>query len=403
MSHSKMNRRAFLSALGVGAASLPMLSLPGFVQAANATPTGGNTLVLVELAGGNDGLNSVVPITDPAYRGLRPTIGINTRDALMLDRDTGLHPSLRGMADLWEAGEAQIIEGVGYPDPNRSHFRSIEIWNAGMGADSHARDGWVSRGSVGAAAFEDTDAAGLVLGGDMGPLAGAGRFSAMRDEDLFRETMEYLPDVGAGTGGHAVRPVAQTSPLDHVLKSYDSAQVTGDAILRKLSARGPQRWWFPETELGAQLRTAARLLDAGVQVPVLKVVQGGYDTHDAQPDEHAFLLEDLGTSIAAFAGAMRDAGLWGNVTVVTYSEFGRTARENASAGTDHGTAAPVFVSGGAVRGGLSGARPDLTRLVDGDLAHTTDYRHVYQAILRDLWRIDGVDYRAGPSGLRLLG
>ncbi len=390
-------RRKFLSALGSSAASLPLLTLPGFVQAAGSKPISGHVLILVELAGGNDGLNSVVPITDPAYRALRPEIGINARDVLGLDPDTGLHPAMRGFADLWERGEAQIVEGVGYPDPNRSHFRSIEIWNAGLGATSTVRNGWVSSAFASGGALAGRDAEGLVLGGGMGPLDGVGRFSAMRDEDLFMETLQYLPD-----GQHPVRPAGSLSPLDHVLETYESAQVTGEAIRRKLEHSPARSWAFPETDLGAQLRTAARLLDAGVDVPVLKVVQDGYDTHDNQPGEHAALLGDLTDAISAFASAMREAGLWDQITVVTYSEFGRTARENASGGTDHGTAAPVFISGGAVAGGLTGARPSLEQLVEGDLAHTTDYRHVYQAILRDLWQIDGTDFGVGDGRLRLL-
>jgi uncharacterized protein (DUF1501 family) len=163
-------------------------------------------------------------------------------------------------------------------------------------------------------------------------------------------------------------------------------------IRRKLEASRDRQWNFPNTQLGDQLRTAARLLDAGIDVPVLKVVQDGYDTHDAQPWEHGRLLAELSDAVTAFAAAMRDIGLWDQVTLLTYSEFGRTARENASAGTDHGTAAPVFAIGGNVQGGLSGGRPSLDQLVDGDLAHTTDYRSLYAAILQDLWGMDAPQF-----------
>ncbi|MDJ0825778.1 MAG: DUF1501 domain-containing protein [Rhodobacter sp.] len=390
------SRRRFLQALG-GCAflSLPSVTLPGFVQAAGAAPPAGNILVLVELAGGNDGLNTVVPTRDAAYRALRPEIGIARRNTLGLDRRTGLHPSMTEVAALWQDGELRIVEGVGYPSPNRSHFRSIEIWNSGRGADSLDRQGWVS------AAFatggpDRSDADGLVLGGAMGPLAGPGRFSAMRDEELFFETQANLPG-----GGHQVRPAA-ASPLAHVLRTYDSAQITGAAILKRLEASPARRFPFPDTELGQQLRTAARLLDAGVETAVLKVVQDGYDTHEAQPDTHSGLLRDLSASLGAFAAALRRIGLWEKVTVVTYSEFGRTAHENASGGTDHGAAAPVLVAGGSVEGGLAGGRPSLERVADGDLEYTTDYRRVYEAILRDLWGIDA-GLAGGPgTPLRLL-
>jgi len=397
MSEQSLSRRRFLSALGVGAAALPTLTLPGFVQAATPVRPEGNILVLVELAGGNDGLNTVIPLKDPRYRNLRLEIGIAAYQTLSLDADTGLHSAMRGIADMWEWGEVQIVEGVGYPNPNRSHFRSIEIWNAGMGAESLQRDGWVAS-AFGRATPGTVDADGLVLGGEMGPMIGQGRFSAMRDEGQFIETFENLP-----SGQHAVRPEVQGSPLDHILATYESAQVTGDAIRRKLEASRERRWDFPQTQIGEQLRTAARLLDAGVDVPVLKVVQDGYDTHDDQPWEHEALLNDLSEAIRVFSRAMRDIGLWDQMTVLTYSEFGRTAHENASGGTDHGTAAPVFAIGGNVRGGLSGQRPSLDKLVDNDLAHTTDYRTLYHATLRDLWGIDAPQFVVpGARKLQLL-
>ena len=218
MNNSSISRRRFLSALGVGAASLPLLSLPGFVQGQNSVLPKGKTLLLIELAGGNDGLNTVIPVTDPAYRALRPQIGISEREALSLDRDTGLHPAMRNIADLWEGGEVQIVEGVGYPNPNRSHFRSIEIWNAGLGAESVERDGWVAQAFAGSE-VAGRDADGLVLGGSLGPLNGAGRFSTMRNEDLFLETVGNLPNLA-----HPVRPTAAITPLDHVLATYESAR-----------------------------------------------------------------------------------------------------------------------------------------------------------------------------------
>lgn len=398
MKDISFSRRRFLSALGAGAAALPLITTPGFVAASGRTPTSGNILVLIELAGGNDGLNTVAPLSDPRYRHLRPTIGLGTREALTLDADTGLHPEMRGMANLWERGDMRIVEGVGYPDPSRSHFRSIEIWNSGLGSDVLTSRGWVSQGFEGQVPAS-ADAAGLVLGGDMGPLRGEGRFSAMRDEDTFLNTVENLPDMG-----HAVRPASAASPLEHVLGTYESAKATGDGIATKLERSRSRNWGFPDTDLGLQLRTAARLLDAGVETPVLKVVQDGYDTHEGQPGQHAYLLMELSEAIEAFARAMRDIGLWDQVTLVTYSEFGRTAFENASAGTDHGTAAPVFVIGGAVQGGFDGKRVDLDRLRDNDLVHTTDYRSLYGALLTDLWGIDpGPFALPGAAPIRLFG
>jgi len=391
---TNFSRRRFLSALGTGIASLPLITTPGFVAAAGQDLPRGKTLVLIELAGGNDGLNTVIPITDSSYRGLRPEIGIARSDALGLDDDTALHGSMRDFADIWDHGELQIVEGVGYPNPNRSHFRSIEIWNSGQGADSYARDGWIANAFSDGQAPQPSDVSGLVLGGDMGPLNGQGRFSAMRDEETFLQTFDNLPGMQ-----HPVRPSTSTSPLEHVLQTYDSAQITGDVISQKLERSSARGFDFPDSELGIQLHTAARLLEAGVEVPVLKVVQGGYDTHDNQPGEHAYLLSDLSNSLGAFAKSMRQIGMWDQVTVVTYSEFGRTARENGSYGTDHGTAAPVFVAGGQVQGGFGGRRVSLDKLVGDDLVHTTDYRHLYAGLLQDIW---GINSPNGSSSVRIL-
>lgn len=390
------SRRKFLQALG--SAALPSLALPGFAAAAGSPLTGSNILVLVELSGGNDGLNTVIPTADPRYRELRPNIGIKASDAITLDQKSGLHPAMADMAALWDAGDLQIIEGVGYPNPNRSHFRSIEIWNSGSGADGIEQRGWVNASLTEEAVQGASDALGLVLGGEMGPLKGQGRFSAVRDVDTFGYMLESLPGMR-----HAVRPTSELSPLDHVLATYDSAQTTGDRIYHKLERNQNRRWNFPETELGQQLRTAVRLLDAGVSVPVLKVVQGGYDTHDNQEDAHAALLGELSEAVGAFAKAMQKIGLWDQVTVVTFSEFGRRAYENASFGTDHGTAAPVFVAGGKVAGGFTGTRPSLIDLFDNDLVHTTDYRRIYDALLSDLWSIDEnpfSSFRGQPLNLR---
>ncbi len=390
------SRRRLLQSLGASAASLPLITLPGFVTAAGQTPRPGNILILIELAGGNDGLNTVVPLKDDTYWGLRPKIGISAEATLGLDRDTGLHGSMRGIADLWEDGDLQIVQGVGYPEPNRSHFRSIEIWNAGRGADSQVRQGWISAG-LDTQSSPMGDADGLVLGGAMGPLDGPGRFSAIRDEDMFFETFENLPN-----GVHPVRPDTAKTPLAHVLETYDSARITGDAILKRLNRSAARAFPFPQSELGQQLQTATRLLDAGVEVSVLKVVQGGYDTHEYQPDQHAALLEDLSQSMTAFSGAMREIGIWDKISIVTFSEFGRTARENASGGTDHGTAAPVFIAGGKVDGGFTGRAPSLTDLIDDDLVHTTDYRSVYSALLKDLWQIDSPVFEARDKPLQIL-
>lgn len=409
-----MNRRSWLRLLGASAAALPVLSTP--VWAAGAATGGNHSLILIELEGGNDGLNTLIPFRDDNYHRARPTLALSGSEVLGLNSDSGLHPSLGGLARTWERGDLRLIEGVGYPDPNRSHFRSIEIWNAGMGADSKATQGWISRLMSSPEGGLELDTDGIRLGGEMGPLRGPGRFTGLEEIEGFFEQTDALRaagvlggyedddeiggTMGAGTMGagmddtsaaaHAVRPSGGNAALDHVLSVHSNALGTADLLERKIRASAQRDFGMPDSLLGLQLTVALQLLDAGVSTPVFKVSHGGFDTHASQAEAHAFLLTELDEALAGFERAARDMGLWEQVTLMTYSEFGRRFYENGSAGTDHGTAAPVILAGGAVKGGLGGQRPSLEArdLVDRDMVHTTDFRSVYAGVARDLWGLD---------------
>ena len=280
-----------------------------------------------------------------------------------------------------------------------------------MGADSNATQGWISRlmsGPEGGLAL-DTD--GIRLGGEMGPLRGPGRFTGLEEIEGFFEQTDALRaagvlggyddadniggSMGAGTmdtsaAAHAVRPSGGNAALDHVLSVHSNALGTADLLERKIRASAQRDFGMPDSLLGLQLTVALQLLDAGVSTPVFKVSHGGFDTHANQEEEHAFLLSELDEALAGFERAARDMGLWQQVTLMTYSEFGRRFHENGSAGTDHGTAAPVILAGGAVKGGLGGQRPSLEArdLVDRDMVHTTDFRSVYVGLARNLWGLD---------------
>ncbi len=429
-----MNRRNWLRLLGASAAALPMLSTPAW--AAGAMAGGNHCLILIELEGGNDGLNTLIPFRDDNYHRARPTLALSGSDVLGLNSESGLHPSLGGLAKAWERGDLRLIEGVGYPDPNRSHFRSIEIWNAGLGAQSNDTQGWISRLMNGADGVQALDTDGIRLGGEMGPLRGPGRFTGLEEIEGFFEQTDALRAAGvlgeyddATTGNtmnaggmaglmdtsnraHAVRPAGGNAALDHVLSVHSNALGTADLLERKIRASAQRDFNMPDSLLGLQLTVALQLLDAGVTTPVFKVSHGGFDTHANQEEEHAFLLLELDEALAGFERAARDMGLWDQVTLMTYSEFGRRFYENGSAGTDHGTAAPVILAGGAVRGGLGGQRPSLEArdLVDRDMVHTTDFRSVYAGLARDLWGLDptravgglGAD-GAAFSPVRILG
>ena len=399
MTTLSMNRRNWLRLMGASALSLPLTTAPAW--AAGAGLGKDHTLILIELEGGNDGLNTLIPYRDDNYRRVRPTLALSGSEVLQLGNDMGLHPSLSGLARGWERGEVRLVEGVGYPNPNRSHFRSIEIWNAGLGADTKETQGWISR-----LMDQDSpglDADGITLGGEMGPLRGPGRFTGLEEIEAFFDQAEALRtagvlggyDDGMGDGStmmHSVRPSGGNAALDHLLSVHSNAVGTADLLERKLRQASNRDFDMPDSTLGLQLAAALQLLDAGVTTPVLKVSHGGFDTHAYQAEAHAFLLQELDEAMRGFERAARDMGIWNNVTLMTYSEFGRRFHENGSEGTDHGTAAPVILAGGKVAGGFGGARPSLeTRdLVEDDMVHTTDFRSVYSGVARDLWGLDPI-------------
>ena len=397
MTTLSMNRRNWLRLMGASALSLPLITAPAW--AAGAGLGKDHTLILIELEGGNDGLNTLIPYRDDNYRRVRPTLALSGREVLQVGSDMGLHPSLSNLAQGWERGEVRLVEGVGYPNPNRSHFRSIEIWNAGLGADTKETQGWVSRlmdqDSLG------LDADGIALGGEMGPLRGPGRFTGLEEIEQFFDQAEALRTAGVlggyddtmGDGAsmmHSVRPSGGNAALDHLLSVHSNAVGTADLLERKLRQASTRDFDMPDSTLGLQLAAALQLLDAGVTTPVLKVSHGGFDTHAYQAEAHAFLLQELDDAMRGFERAARDMGIWNNVTLMTYSEFGRRFHENGSEGTDHGTAAPVILAGGKVAGGFGGARPSLEAkdLIEDDMVHTTDFRSVYSGIAQDLWGLD---------------
>lgn len=371
-----MRRREFLiSGSALGAALL--LTPAAAAQARAAGFRADRTLVLIELAGGNDGLNTVVPYADPAYARLRPGIAIKRDAVIQFDEKIGLHPSLAAMMDVWKSGQLAIVQGVGYENPNRSHFRSIDIWDTASGANRYVADGWVARILAPGKPQVERLADAVVLGGGAGAVTGAGlRAIAMPDPQRFLRQAQGMSPSDA----KATNPA-----LAHMLKVQHEIQDTAKE-LRTVLARAPEpATRFPGGPLAQQLRVAARLLNAGAVAPVIKVALGGFDTHANQPAQHANLLRQLADGVAAFRDALTAAGRWDRVMVMTYSEFGRRAAQNGSNGTDHGTAAPHFVLGGTVKGGFYGPAPALGDLANGDLRHGIDYRSLYATAAQNWW------------------
>lgn len=370
-----MNRRTFLTS----AAALPLAFSSGRALGATPSPLKQRVLVLVELNGGNDGLNTVIPYADPLYRKLRPNLGIGRDRVLPLDEHLGLHPSLEPLRPLWSGRRLGIALGVGYPEPNLSHFRSIEVWNTGSNSAELLDDGWIARAFAEARIAGAFTADGVVLGdrSEPGPLFGPGlNVLGIDSPAAFAKRASQM----ANPRGHPANPA-----LSHILEVQTHMKAAARTMVeRRLDTVEPGAD-FPVDAFGRQMRSAAQLIVAGIEVPVIKVALGGFDTHRGQAGEQARLLGQLAAGLAAFARAMEASGQWDRVLVMTYAEFGRRPAENASGGTDHGTAAPHFLLGGRVRGGFYGAQPPLDDLAFGNLKYRVHYRSLVATALREWW------------------
>ena len=368
-----MNKREFLKT--VGAAGVSAVVSPAAFAA--DTRGYGNLLILIELKGGNDGLNTVIPYAAPEYRVLRPRLAIAREQVLQLDERTGLHPSLEPVLPLWEARELAIVQGLGYPQPNLSHFRSIEIWDTAAHSHEYLGDGWLGRAFAHTPAPRSYAADAVVVGnGEMGPFTGtAGRIIALSNPEQFARQAQL-----AGAAAKA-RPGA----LQHILKVETdivqaASSLTGSTALATT---------FPTTAFGNAVRTASQVVATRAGVAAVKLSLNGFDTHSGQAATQARLLKDLAEGLVALKGALTELGRWNSTLVLTYAEFGRRPRENQSGGTDHGTASAHFVTGGRVRGALYGAAPDLSGLDgNGNLPHAVDFRSLYATVLQDWWRLD---------------
>jgi uncharacterized protein (DUF1501 family) len=360
-----MRRRDFL------AASVAAFLLP----AAALAQTSGyrRLLILVELKGGNDGLNTVVPYADEAYYALRPRIAVRRDDVLQLDSRAGLHPALKPLMALWQAGELAVVQGVGYPNPNLSHFRSIEIWDTASRSDQYLAEGWLGRAFAAHPVPADFAAGGVAVGGgDMGPLAGAGaRAIALTAPEIFLRQARLAKPAGQG----------RNRALDHILR-VEAGIVEAAA---RLDAGIQLRAEFPRGAFGNAVRVAARLAANPAGIAAIRVSLGGFDTHQNQAGVHQRLLGELGEGLAALRTALQEVDRWDSTLVMTYAEFGRRPQENFSNGTDHGTAAAHFIAGGRVKGGLYGEMPRLAALEGGNLRHAVDFRSLYATVLERWW------------------
>ena len=384
-----MNRSNFL--LGAVSGLSVVANLDGFFAKALAAPSlpglpGGadeRVLVVINLQGGNDGLNTVVPHGLPAYYKFRPTLGVAPNDVLRIDSRVGLSPSLAALKALYDKGQVAIVQGAGYPNPDHSHFRSTEIWQTAV-PEKYATTGWLGR---------YLDAADLPVDN----LFNAVAISPILPEAMIAQTID-VPAIDAlrGYGLASDRNTTErgafkafasdtrvpfSSPYLPAVATIEDHAERGAAELPRLVAGYKAEATYPATPLGRSLALAAQIVGSKLGTRVLYVQHGSFDTHVSQKPTQDRLLKDLSDSLAAFYTDLAAHGNDRRTLTMTFSEFGRRVAENANRGTDHGEAAPMFLIGGGLKGGLYGEHPSLDRLTDGDATFTVDFRSVYATVI----------------------
>jgi uncharacterized protein (DUF1501 family) len=342
---------------------------------AQAAQRSGRRLILVELSGANDGLNTIVPVKNDRYRAIRPSVALNPSEVLSLSGDMALNSRMERLMTAWNAGDMAVVQGLGYPDQNRSHFKSIALWETGGDGKKAGRNGWLTEDIE--RLDQPLDAHGISLDGGMGVFASSSgmwiSLTSLRELKTLKDYQMTTSDASAQTNPALALLMDRANTLDASM-----SRISKKVDASYSSASGLQ---FGYSDLSGQAALAARLIAADVDAPVLKLKISGFDTHEYQQGDHGRLLSSLAGAMADLRVALKRSGHWEDTLIMTYSEFGRRATENRSSGTDHGTAAPHFLLGGSIKGGLFGDDPDLENLDDGDLRYTLDYRSLYDFIL----------------------
>jgi len=399
------NRRKFLTNATAASAVMTLGgTAPAFLrQAAKSTNADGKgndgrILVVVEMAGGNDGLNTVVPFRDAAYRDARPELAISASDVLNIHDDLGFHPSMRGFADLLEDGHLAIVQGVGYPNPNRSHFESMDIWHTCQRKTDNRGDGWLGRYLEAVHDATVTDPPGVHLGDDKQPFALMSRdvrVPSIRSLDEFRLNGTRSKAFKAAVKDLASARRETGNDLLSFVQSSTSSAISASERIESVGMKAKMGGSFPDNQLAKKLQTVSNLIQSGLQTPIYYVQIGGFDTHAQQANVHESLLEAVSDSVKAFIDSLNKQGDGDRVMCLCFSEFGRRVKENASEGTDHGTAGPMFLAGKHVKAGLIGKHPSLSDLQDGDLKHHTDFRQVYASVLQHWLKCEPSDILKG--------
>jgi len=388
-----IKRRDFLQK---GSLATGSLLLPRFLKAfetQGCVPPGNKVIVVLQLSGGNDGLNTVIPVRNDLYYRSRPRLGIERNKALPLTDEAGLHPALTAFADAWQDGSLGILNSVGYPNPDRSHFRSMDIWHSASDSRDYVYTGWLGRyldaqcppvpnGAPGRGkgcaqptqALEIDDTLSLALkGSTTNGLAfkDPRRLFGTSNERFFRELNRRHQD------HHDEQPV------DYLYKTMAQTLSSAEYILQQ-SRVHPTGSAYPNTTLGKDLRTIASLIFSDINTKVYYLSLGSFDTHVNQQAQQERLFRELNDAVGAFVKDLKARGRYQDVLLFSFSEFGRRVAQNASGGTDHGTAGNMFfLSGGLKQQGLLNALPNLADLDEGDLKYQVDFKNVYATVLKN--------------------
>ena len=368
-----MNRREFINVLG--SIGISTCFLPQSFVWAKGYKESKKIFLLIELAGGNDGLNTVVPYKNSLYTQLRPKIAIAKDSVLELNSTLGLNPRMLNFHQLWRDKQLHVIQGVGYDRPNRSHFRSIKIWDTASHSLEHRTTGWIAAYKQAIAnRIEGTNSIseGLSLLSNSTPFEGNDfhkivyKNPKQKSSSFESKIMRLNPIIN-----EKVQKINED--IDKIRKYVNNADKT-------------------DSQFENALNIIAEVIRADVSPPAIKIRLKGFDTHKNQLETHNELLNILDSSLGKFINKMKLYNMWQNITIMTYSEFGRRVKENGSLGTDHGAAAPQFILGGSVRGGITGNDPNLRHLHRDDLIHDIDYRQLYTTILNKWWGIKDLGY-----------
>lgn len=373
-----IKRKEFLQ---IGTLATASLMLPKFLKAFEKpamVPPGNKVVVVIQFSGGNDGLNTVIPVRNDIYYRERPKLGIEKDKSLLITDEVGLNPALVAFKDLYDDGSLGILNSVGYPNPDRSHFRSMDIWHSASASNEYVNTGWIGRYldaqckgcDKPTQALEIDDVLSLALKGE------ESKGLAFKDpRRLYSSSNEkYFKDINAD---HQ----KGEETIDYLYKTMSETLSSADYIFQQ-SKSHPTNEVYPSTELGKDLKTIASLIFSDINTKVYYVSLGSFDTHVNQEGQQKRLFTELNDAVKAFTNDLKKNNRFQDVLMMTFSEFGRRVSQNASGGTDHGTANNMFLIGGGLKEkGLLNAMPDLSDLNEGDLKYKVDFKNVYATVL----------------------